>query len=144
MKNTQGDHFRLINPTHLGKILPSGKENIPFEEGELHTIKNFLNNGFTLIGFKPKSVLKKYHNKTTSIFLVPDDDAIQNSSCALDALILRMIQKDQIAIARIKKENFMAKFVALLPRHEKHGAVASGFNMIVLPFSDDLRDLTEE
>lgn len=58
----------------MGKCLVKGEKHIPFEDKDIEEIKNFLKNGFTLIGFKHRSCLKDYHNKKEALFLVPDDD----------------------------------------------------------------------
>lgn len=57
-----------------------------------------------MIGFKPKESLKNYHNKRPSLFLIPDDDLVVNSSQAIDALIKELVRADKIGIARIKKK----------------------------------------
>ncbi len=39
----------------------------------MNKIKNFESPGMTLIGFKPKSLIKPYYNLRTSYFLYPDE-----------------------------------------------------------------------
>lgn len=50
-----------------------------------------------------------------------------------------MMRKELVGIAWFKKENFMAKLVALVPQHESFGNSVSGFTLIVLPYADDIR-----
>lgn len=63
-------------------------------------IKNFDSSGLKLMGFKPKSKLKDYHNIRTSYFLYPDEKRIEGSGQVFDALIKRMIHNEKIAIVR--------------------------------------------
>lgn len=64
-----------------------GDKRIPFDDKDIDYIKNFLKNGFTLIGFKDRDCLKDYHNKKEALFLIPDDEQVENSSETVDALI---------------------------------------------------------
>lgn len=53
----------------------------------MNKIKNLEQPGMTLIGFKPKSLIKPYHNLRTSYFLYPDEEHITGSSQFFDSLI---------------------------------------------------------
>jgi len=70
----------------------------------------------TLMGFKPRSYLKVYHNVKHSTFVFPDEKRVMGSSQCADALIKEMMRKDKIAIVRVQaRENTQVKFCALLP-----------------------------
>lgn len=53
----------------------------------MNQIKSLEKPGITLIGFKPKKVIKPYHNIRTSYFLYPDEEHVSGSSQFFDALI---------------------------------------------------------
>lgn len=58
-----------------------------------------------------------------------------------------MIKQDKVAIVRfIPRDNSQVRFCALLPQKEKYNEdegvqTPPGFQLIILPFADDLRDL---
>ena len=81
----------------------------------MRQIKKFDKVGMTLLGFKPKSYLKHYHNVKHSMFVFPDEKKVQGSSQCADALIKEMIRKDKVAIVRVQvRENTSVRFCALL------------------------------
>ena len=74
----------------------------------------------TLMGFKPKSYLKTYHNVKHSMFVFPDEKKVIGSSQVADALIKEMIRKEKISIVRVQvRDNTSVRFCALLPQDEK-------------------------
>ena len=99
------------------------------------------------MGFKPKSYLKFYHNVKHSTFVYPDEKKVKGSSQCADALIKEMTKKDKVAIVRVQtRENAQVRFCALLPQDEKYDAESGfqtppGFQVIILPYADDIRDL---
>ena len=56
----------------------------------MKAIKKFDKVGMTLMGFKPKSYLKTYHNVKHSMFVYPDEKKVAGSSQCSDALIKEM------------------------------------------------------
>ena len=67
----------------------------------MRAIKKFDKVGMTLMGFKPRSYLKPYHNVKHSMFVYPDEKKVVGSSQCADALIKEMIRKERIAIVRV-------------------------------------------
>ena len=87
---------------------------------EVKKIKKFDRVGMTLMGFKPRSYLKVYHNVKHSTFVFPDERKVLGSSQCADALIKEMIRKDKVAIVRVQaRENTQVRFCALLPQDEE-------------------------
>ena len=83
---------------------------------EMRAIKKFDRVGMTLMGFKPRSYLKCYHNVKHSMFVFPDEKKVLGSSQCADALITEMIRKEKVAIVRVQvRENTSVRFCALLP-----------------------------
>lgn len=95
--------------------------------------------GMQLMGFKDKDYLKVYHNIGHSTFVVPDEKRATGSSACVDALLKEMERKEKIAIVKFKpKDDSQVRLCALTPQEAVDGAPA-GFNLIVLPYSDDVR-----
>lgn len=102
---------------------------------------------FTLLGFKPLSSLKWYHNLRASIFIYPDNEQVKNSSIFCDALIRELHETGQIAICRFKPSHQRAyRMCALLPQIEENGEgmhTPPGFNLIILPFFEEIRKVED-
>ena len=101
------------------------------------------------MGFKPKSCLKVFHNIKHSYFIYPDEKRITGSSQVADALIKEMIRDDKVAIVRfIPRDNSVVRFCALLAQDEKVDEADGfqtppGFQVIFLPYADDIRDINQ-
>jgi ATP-dependent DNA helicase 2 subunit 1 len=111
---------------------------------EVLKIKRFDKLGMTLMGFKPSSYLKVYHNTKHSTFVYPDEKTVTGSSQCMDALVHEMQRKEKIAIVRVQvRDNAQVRFCALLPSLPKDAEdeTQMGFQLIVLPYADDIREL---
>jgi ATP-dependent DNA helicase 2 subunit 1 len=135
----------ILYDNQIGTYYPYGSEKVVISKEEAKEIKKFDAPGIKLMGFKPRSKLKDYMNIRSSYFVSADDQTISNSSQVMDALIKKMIEKDKIAIVRlIAKETSILRFCALLPQIESvdpedNFRHPQGFNMIFLPYADDIR-----
>ncbi len=56
----------------IGTFYPLGDERIIISKEDINKIKSLKKPGITLIGFKPKKLIKPYHNLRPSYFLYPD------------------------------------------------------------------------
>lgn len=142
----EGNIGNMVQPEDIGKFLGIGDEILTFEDKELKSIKDLTVENFTLIGFKDRSALKPYHNLKEPILVVPDDKRVLNSSIAIDALVSQMIELNKIGIAKVKLNSVSSvKFCALLPQEEvkenNNIKVPCGFQLIYLPYMDDIRKL---
>ncbi len=110
----------------------------------MNKIKNLEPPGMTLVGFKPRSLIKPYHNLRSSYFLYPDEEHIQGSSQFFDALISELTTQQLVGIVKlVPRNNQELRFAALFPQQEKydekdHFQTPPGFNMIILPFAEDI------
>lgn len=125
-----------------------GGERVNFDAEELRTIKKIAPQGLKILGFKPSSKLKLYHNMRPSSFIYPNDHSITGSTTAFAALHKKMIEMEKVAICRmVTREGQIPNYVALVPQMEEVDdndgtqITPPGFNVIYLPFADGLRKL---
>ncbi|KAK6928709.1 Ku70/Ku80 C-terminal arm [Dillenia turbinata] len=127
---------------------PYKNENIKFSAEELSAIKRVSTGHLRLLGFKPLSCLKDYHNLRPSTFLFPSDEEVIGSTTIFIALHRSMLRHKRFAVAFYGYSTH-PQMVALVAQDEIITAAGQieppGMHMIYLPFSDDIRHLhTEE
>uniref|UniRef100_A0A672FNB5 DNA helicase n=1 Tax=Salarias fasciatus TaxID=181472 RepID=A0A672FNB5_SALFA len=137
----------LLLPSEIKKAQVYGKRQIVMERDEVDSIKKFDDPGLVLIGFKPMEKLKLHHHIRPSVFLYPEEGEVKGSACLFSALLKKCSEKNVFALCRcIARRNYPPRFVALVPQSEQtdEGNMQTsppGFNVIYLPFADDLRTL---
>ncbi|XP_061562019.1 X-ray repair cross-complementing protein 6 isoform X1 [Phycodurus eques] len=137
----------LLLPSEIKKAQVYGNKQIVMEREEVDAIKKFDDPGLFLIGFKAMEKLKVYHHIRPAVFLYPEEGKVKGSSCLFSALLTKCIERNVFALCRcISRRNYPPRFVALVPQKEEvdEGKVQTtppGFNVINLPFADDLRNL---
>lgn len=89
----------------IGTYYPLGGEKVKFSKEDMNKVKNIEPPGMTLIGFKPKKLIKPYHNLRTSYFLYPDEDHVTGSSQFCDSLINELTDRNLVGIAKIVPRN---------------------------------------
>ena len=122
-KDTGGELY----PEQVGTYQLYGNKKIIFTKEEMNKIK-----------FLP------YYNIRESYFIYPNELYSNGSSKLIDALIKQMLNKNKCAIVKfIAREGSVIKLCALIPQAEKYDEdyfqTPPGFNMIVLPWADDIR-----
>lgn len=68
--NNKGE---LLFDEQIGTFYPLGGEKIRINKQDMSKIKSIEPPGLTLVGFKPKHLIKPYHNLRTSYFVYPDE-----------------------------------------------------------------------
>ncbi|CDW84185.1 ku p70 dna helicase [Stylonychia lemnae] len=137
----------VLYKNQISSHFPVGGEKVHITPEDVKQIKYFDNVGMKLMGFKPRSALKVFHNIKHSYFIYPDEKRISGSSQVMDALITEMIDEDKIAIVRfIPRDNSVVRFCALIPQAERVDEddgfqTPPGFQLIFLPYADDIRDI---
>ena len=136
-----------LYPNQVGRYLTYGDTKVVFTPEELKKIKTVDLTGMRLMGFKDKRLLKEY-NVRHSYFVYPEESFQSGGGQVFDALIKQMTVKDKVAIVKfIPKENCNLRFAALLPQKESYDEdgyqVPPGFNLIFLPFAEDIRKTKE-
>ncbi|KAJ4915997.1 ATP-dependent DNA helicase 2 subunit KU70 [Raphanus sativus] len=130
----------------IQRIQPYINQNVMFTAAELSELKKITTGHLRLLGFKPLSCLKDYHNMKPSTFLYPTDKEVIGSTRAFIALHRSMIQLGRFAVA-FYGGTTPPRLVALVAQDEIEsdgGQVEPpGMNMIYLPYSNDIRDIEE-
>ncbi|XP_041366817.1 X-ray repair cross-complementing protein 6-like [Gigantopelta aegis] len=113
-------------------------------------IKRFGKSGLTLMGFKPRSKIKKHYHVRPASFIYPDENTIAGSTTLFTALLKKCLDRDVVPICKFTpNKNSPPKFVALIPQKEEideHNVQVTppGFHLIFLPFADDFRKVKIE
>ncbi|KAI8929805.1 SPOC like C-terminal domain-containing protein [Entophlyctis helioformis] len=138
---------QMLLPADLKYYYELGGTKAVFTKDEVAAIKTFGTPGMLLFGFQDVSDLKPKHNLKPSLFVVPDESQYIGSSSLFAHLHKRMLDRKKMAICRlISRKGTAPRMVALVPQAagiDPFGyAQHYGFNMIVLPFGDDIRSST--
>ncbi|CAA3022081.1 ATP-dependent DNA helicase 2 subunit KU70 [Olea europaea subsp. europaea] len=119
-------------------------ESIMFSTDELSEIKRVSTGPLRLLGFKPLSCLKDYHNLKPSTFVFPSDE------CTLCSNFIFCIHFNLLAVffaVAFYGSSTHPQLVALVAQEEimsTSGQVEPpGMHMIYLPYSDDVRPVEE-
>lgn len=137
----------LLLPSEIKKAQVYGNKQIVMETDEVDAIKKFEDPGLHLIGFKPMERLKIHHHIRPAVFLYPEENDVKGSACLFSALLTKCTEKNVFALCRcIPRRNYPPRFVALVPQQEvvdegKVQITPPGFNVIYLPYADDIRTL---
>lgn len=127
---------KLLWEHEIGTHYEYGREKVIFSKEEAKHVKNFDKPGMKLMGFKSLASLEPHLNIRPAYFVYPDDEQIKGSSQVLNALKTAMSSKQKVAVVSfIPRSGALVRFCALLPSESP-----PGFNMIYLPYADDLRD----
>ena len=108
--------------------------------------------GIRILGFKPAASILPMHQIRNPTFLYPDDENLQGSTAALAALHRRMLVKNVVAICGVKIHARSAERLGAMvaqqeivdPDDERHQQEPPGFQIIFLPFADDIRQITRQ
>lgn len=121
-------------------------ENVMFSVDELSEVKRVSTGHLRLLGFKPLSCLKDYHNLKPATFVFPSDEEVVGSTCLFVALHRSMLRLKRFAVAFYGNSSH-PQLVALVAQDEimtPSGQVEPpGMHLIYLPYSDDIRHVEE-
>ncbi|KAL8201254.1 hypothetical protein R6Q57_012593 [Mikania cordata] len=119
---------------------------ITFTVEELSEIKRVSTGNLRLLGFKPLSCLKDYHNLKPPLFVCPSDEEVMGSTCTFIALHRSMIRLKRFAVAfyGISSRPQLVGLIAQEEIIDSGGQIEPpGMHMIYLPYSDDIRPIEE-
>ncbi|CEG40410.1 atp-dependent dna helicase 2 [Plasmopara halstedii] len=140
------DTGAYLTPDQIKKYIDYGGKRVYFTRDDVVEIKHYDAPGLQLICFKPLKSLKWNENIRSPYFIYPCDGYIEGSSVAFMALLTSMVRKKKFALARlIARKTSEPRLVALVPQEEENDEMGqvrpSGFNIIFLPYLDDIRDI---
>ncbi|KAE9338001.1 hypothetical protein PF008_g12262 [Phytophthora fragariae] len=140
------DTGAYLTPDQIKKYIDFGGKRVYFTRDDVVEIKHYDAPGLQLICFKPFSSLKWNENIHSLYFVYPCDGYIEGSSTAFMAILNSMVRKKKFALARlIARKTSEPRLVALVPQEEENDEMGqvqpSGFNVIFLPYLDDIRDI---
>ncbi|KAE9105684.1 hypothetical protein PF010_g12915 [Phytophthora fragariae] len=140
------DTGAYLTPDQIKKYIDFGGKRVYFTRDDVVEIKHYDAPGLQLICFKPFSSLKWNENIHSPYFVYPCDGYIEGSSTAFMAILNSMVRKKKFALARlIARKTSEPRLVALVPQEEENDEMGqvqpSGFNVIFLPYLDDIRDI---
>ncbi|RLN72255.1 hypothetical protein BBJ28_00013948 [Nothophytophthora sp. Chile5] len=143
------DTGAYLTPDQIKKFIGYGGKRVYFARDDVVEIKHYDAPGLQLICFKPLSSLKWNENIRAPYFVYPCDGYIEGSSTAFMALLNSMVKKGKFALARlIARKSSEPRLVALVPQEEMSDEMGqvqpSGFNVVFLPYLDDIRDIPVE
>lgn len=121
-----------------------GKIKIDFTAEDMSKIKSSETPGITLLGFKSRKLIKDFHNVRTSYFIYPNEYYSAGASRIFSSMINQLVVKDKVAIVKfVPREGSIVRICALFPQKEKfdedYFQTPPGFNLIALPFADEIR-----
>ena len=137
------DSGAILYPEQIGTYQLYGNKKVIFSKDEMKKIKLLQQPGITLLGFKNIENIKPYYNIRESYFVYPNEIFSEGSGKLIDALIKQMSNKKKCAIVKfLSREGSSLKICALIPQLEKYDEdyfqTPPGFNMIVLPWADEI------
>ncbi|GMF65339.1 unnamed protein product [Phytophthora lilii] len=143
------DTGAYLTPDQIKKYIDYGGKRVYFTRDDVVEIKHYDAPGLQLICFKPLSSLKWNENIRSPYFMYPCDGYIEGSSTAFMAILNSMVKKNKFALGRlIARKTSEPRLVALIPQEEENDEMGqvqpSGFNVIFLPYLDDIRDIPAE
>lgn len=143
------DTGAYVTQNQVKKYIDFGGKRVYFSRDDVVEIKHYDAPSLQLICFKPLTTLKWNANIRASYFIYPCDGYIEGSSVAFMSLLTAMKNKQKYALARlIARRSSEPRLVALVAQEEENDELGqvqpSGFNVIFLPYLDDIRDIPSE
>ncbi|XP_056379816.1 X-ray repair cross-complementing protein 6 [Hyla sarda] len=137
----------LLLPSDTKKAQTYGNRQIVLEKEETEELKRFDDPSLVLVGFKPISLLKTHHFIRPAQFVYPEESLVSGSSTLFNALLMKCLERQVMAVCRYTpRRNTPPRFVALVPQEEKLDeenlqVKPPGFNLIFMPYADDIRKI---
>ncbi|KAG0267084.1 X-ray repair cross-complementing protein 6 [Mortierella polycephala] len=140
------DTTQYLTPADLKYYWEFGGVKVIFTKEEVAKMKTMGPPGLALIGFKPTSAIPMHHNINHAMFLYPDEKSYEGSTRAFSSLLKAMHEMEKVAICSFtQRNNYSTRLVALFPQVETVGPNGQerppGFQLVPLPWADDLRPL---
>lgn len=140
------DTNELMHKSDQAKYLVSADKKVIFKNEDISILKNgIIKPGIRLLGFTNKeNIMISYHFKT-SIFLRPNDDAIEGSTRMFNTLLECCLEENKCIMCFLKiRKGGKVHLSVLIPQAEILNETGiqnhpSGFHVIFLPFHECLK-----
>ncbi|CAO1409413.1 unnamed protein product [Diamesa serratosioi] len=141
--NTQEEADQKLTAAQTIKYQEVGSEMVKFTPIEANEIKQILEPGLKILGFKPSSVISMHNHIKSPYFVYPTECTIKNSTVFFRALWEKCLELEVVAIGiftmRLKS---LPRLVALIPQEMDEKTMSNdGFRLEFLPFTGDIRNL---
>ncbi|OBZ85953.1 ATP-dependent DNA helicase II subunit 1 [Choanephora cucurbitarum] len=139
------DTKEYLTPIDIHKSYAYGGEKVILTEQEVAQLKTVNEPGLLVLGYRGQDALKSYHQISHPYFIYPDESQFKESKRIFCLLLKVLYEKQQLAICSlVRKNKTVPKMVALLPQletldQEGHQLDPPGFQLIVLPYADEIR-----
>lgn len=140
-------HCKPLLPGDQRKTLTIGGEKVIFSVDEVTNMKQMLQPGIRLLGFKPITKVSPGNHLRSSLFLYPDEGTISGSTVLFRAIYEKCISKQKVAYCMFTmRRKQPSKLVALVPQEyccDEDGEPFrhSGFRIEFIPYAGDMRKL---
>lgn len=124
-----------------------GEERVRFTPLEVYRMKQVMDPGLKLLGFKPISAIDQELHLKTTYFIYPSDARIKGSTKMFRALWEKCLEKEKAVICSCTlRKKSSPKLVALIPQREEADQDQEvirfdGFRMVQIPYAGDVRNL---
>uniref|UniRef100_A0A0P6J643 ATP-dependent DNA helicase 2 subunit 1 n=1 Tax=Aedes aegypti TaxID=7159 RepID=A0A0P6J643_AEDAE len=142
-----GPSSKPLLPGDQRKTLTIGGEKVSFSVDEVTNMKQMLQPGIQLLGFKPISKVSPVNHLRSSLFLYPDEGTISGSTVLFRALYEKCLAKQKAAFCMLTmRRKQPSKLVALIPQEccfneDGEPYRHSGFRIEFIPYAADMRKL---
>ncbi|CAK4175999.1 unnamed protein product [Aphanomyces euteiches] len=135
-----------LAPDQINTFLEYGGHRVYLTKDDMTQIKQFDAAGIQLLGFEPVTVIRLHESVRAPYFLFPTEEDIVGSQVAFVALHRAMPAKGKVARCFPRHDHHAECIIWLKPPqdevYDEQGQVQPmGFNVIFLPFLDDIRNL---
>lgn len=143
------DTLNILTPDQIMTFYNYGKlDRVHVTQEEVTVLKNFgPAHRFTLLGFKPRDLIKPWHVFRSSYFVVPSEKPIKGSTKLFASLLDSLLKRDYVMICSgVLRQSESVKMFAFIPRPElvnKEQTLVdpAGFDVIILPWANDIRQV---
>ncbi|XP_058447488.1 ATP-dependent DNA helicase 2 subunit 1 isoform X2 [Malaya genurostris] len=146
-ENSENTICTPLLPGDQRKVQTIGGEKITFTVNEIANMKQLIQPGLQLLGFKPLSKLCLANHIRSSLFLYPDENGVSGSTLLFRALYEKCIEKQKaIYCILTMRRKQPSKLVALVPQdccYDDDGEPYrhNGFRIQFIPYAADVRNL---
>ena len=139
----------VANDFDISTCVEIGEYKLPFEKSDVAHIKTghgLFSPGIFMLSFVSKEILFRTQNVEESYFLYPDEASVKGSRALFKSILDDMSRKGLVALAKyVKNKVTEPRLCMVVPQDEEIDSETNqqiappGFNLIFLPFLDDIR-----